>query len=316
MAIARSSGATRPISRCWILDPANVDALDCYLHDAIDSEKNGETMSPFDEALHHAHAGARAAWPQIDVSFEEFRGFVGERLASDGDASDALPSLRIKELFLTCACARGDQAAIRLLEAHYFPMLLAALGRMRLTPSKTQEICQVLREQLFVRVGGQPLRIAHYAGRGDLGSWLSVSAVRAAYKLIRKEKREISDDDEHLAALSGATPDVELSYVKQRCRSVFRECFGEAMAALGTREKNLLRQHYIDGLTLDQVGALYQTHRATAARWLAAARAELLARTREALQRRLGAPMTDCESVIRMAQSQMEMTFNNLLGGE
>jgi RNA polymerase sigma-70 factor (ECF subfamily) len=207
--------------------------------------------------------------------------------------------------------------AIRLLETHYFPVLLAALGRMRLSPSKTQEICQVLREQLFVGAPGQPPRISHYAGRGDLGSWLSVSAVRVAYKLLRKEKREVSDDDEHLASLSGSGPDVELSYVKQRCRSVFRESFTEAMAALGSREKNLLRQHYLDGLTLDQIGALYQTHRATAARWLAAARSALLGRTREALQRRLGAPMSDCESVIRMAQSQLEMTFHNLfVGGE
>jgi RNA polymerase sigma-70 factor (ECF subfamily) len=269
-------------------------------------------MTSFDEALQDSYAAARAAWPQLDVSIAEFSAFVGGRLPPESDPVQALPTLRVKELMLTCACARGDQTAIRLLESHYFPMLLAALGRMRMTPSKTQEICQVLREQLFVGQAGQAPRIANYAGRGDLGSWLSVSAVRAAYKLLRKEKREVSDDDEHLASLSGASPDVEMSYVKQRCRSVFRESFNEAMAALGSREKNLLRQHYLDGLTLDQIGALYQTHRATAARWLAAARSSLLGRTREALQRRLGAPMSDCESVIRMAQSQLEMTFHNL----
>jgi RNA polymerase sigma-70 factor (ECF subfamily) len=270
----------------------------------------------FEEATQAAWESAHDAWPQLDVSRDEFAVFVAARIPSEADAAAVLPTLRAKELLLTCACARGDQTAIRLLEAHYFPMLLAALGRMRMSPSKTQEICQVLREQLFVGAGGQPPRIANYAGRGDLGSWLSVSAVRAAYKLLRKEKREISDDDEHLASLSGASPDVELSYVKQRCRSVFRESFSEAMAALATREKNLLRQHYLDGLTLDQIGALYQTHRATAARWLAAARSSLLGRTREALQRRLGAPMSDCESVIRMAQSQLEMTFHNLFGVE
>lgn len=269
-------------------------------------------MTSYDQALQESYATARAAWPQLAVSFDDFGRFVSARLPQDADPAEVLPTLRAKELLLTCACARGDQAAIRLLEAHYFPMLLAALGRMRMSPSKTQEICQVLREQLFVGGAGQPPRIANYAGRGDLGSWLSVSAVRAAYKLLRKEKREVSDDDEHLATLSGASPDVELSYVKQRCRSVFRESFNEAMSQLGSREKNLLRQHYLDGLTLDQIGALYRTHRATAARWLAAARSTLLGRTREALQRRLGAPMSDCESVIRMAQSQLEMTFHNL----
>jgi RNA polymerase sigma-70 factor (ECF subfamily) len=269
-------------------------------------------MTSFDEALQDSYAAARAAWPQLDVSITEFSAFVGGRLPPETDPLLALSTLRVKELMLTCACARGDQTAIRLLESHYFPMLLAALGRMRMSPSKTQEICQVLREQLFVGQNGQAPRIANYAGRGDLGSWLSVSAVRAAYKLLRKEKREVSDDDEHLASLSGASPDVEMSYVKQRCRSVFRESFNEAMAALGSREKNLLRQHYLDGLTLDQIGALYQTHRATAARWLVAAREGLEQDVRQTLGARLGLTEREMTCLMGQMRSRVEVRFSQM----
>jgi RNA polymerase sigma-70 factor (ECF subfamily) len=269
-----------------------------------------------EEVLAARCSAARHAWPQLDVPADEFGAFLAERMPPDARSATALHALRVEELLLTCACARGSVTAIKLLEQRYFPMLLAALGRMRLPASKTQEVRQVLREQLFVGYAGQRPRIANYAGRGDLGSWLSVSAVRAAYKLLRKERREVSDEDEHLASLSATSSDVEIGYIKRSCRSIFRASFSEALSVLAAREKNLLRQHYLDGLTLDQIAALYKTHRATAARWLATARKTLLERTREALQRRLRAPLADCESIIHMAQSGVEMTFHSLFAVE
>ncbi len=73
-----------------------------------------------------------------------------------------------------------------------------------------------------------------------------------------------------------------------------------------------MRQHYLDGLTLDELATLYGTHRATAARWLAAARQALLDGTRQALMSRLRMPRAECESVIRMARSELDMTMRSL----
>jgi hypothetical protein len=49
------------------------------------------------------------------------------------------------------------------------------------------------------------------------------------------------------------------------------------------RARNLLRQHVLDGLTIDELARLYRAHRATCARWLADARSELALHTRRHL---------------------------------
>jgi RNA polymerase sigma-70 factor (ECF subfamily) len=283
-----------------------ISALRPELHDKMD-------QTDVQEWLATRWRAACAAWPQLQVPVETFAAFVAERIPAEASAESVMSSLRVEELLLTCACARGDEQAIRLLEIHYFPLVLSALARMRLDPSKVDEVKQTLRRHLLVSEDGQPPRICNYAGRGDLGSWLSVSAVRAAYKLLRKEKRGVNAEDDRLSELAMPDADIELKYTKENCRDLFRDSLRQAIASLADREKNLLRQHYLDGLTIDQVGALYHTHRATAARWMASARQKLLDRTRSVLMERLRAPLAECESIIRMAQSQAEMSFYNLL---
>src|SRR5205809_336497 len=63
-------------------------------------------------------------------------------------------------------------------------------------------------------------------------------------------------------------------------RRVYREAFAAALATLTARDRNLLRQMYLYGATVDELGVLYAVHRATAARWIAQIRDTLLRRTR------------------------------------
>jgi RNA polymerase sigma-70 factor (ECF subfamily) len=260
-----------------------------------------------ERALIARATAARDAWFPVEVPGAALGAFLGERVAAD---AQSLAGLSIEDLYLTCACARGDRAAIERLEACYFGAVRAALARMRLPADAVDELQQRLREQLFV--GPRP-RIAEYRGRGALASWLSVSAVRAAYKLVQRETRPIADEDDRLAQLPTGDADLESGYVKRSYGPVFKRAFIEALDQLGDREKNLLRQHYLDGLTLEQLAALQRTHRATVARWLGSARQELLDRTRDRLMRHLRVPLADCDSIIRLAQSQLELTLMRLL---
>jgi len=106
--------------------------------------------------------------------------------------------------------------------------------------------------------------------------------------------------------------DQETSYAQDRYRDAFRTAFSAALLSLDDRDKNLLRQHYLDGLTLDRLGVLYRTHRATAARWLAAAKQQLLDRTRSHLMGQLRVPLADCDSIIRLVKSQFDLTVYRL----
>ncbi|MFY0535383.1 hypothetical protein [Nannocystis pusilla] len=54
------------------------------------------------------------------------------------------------------------------------------------------------------------------------------------------------------------------------------------MAELDEQARNLLRQHLLDGLSIDQIAGLQRVHRATAARRLVRVREDLAQRTRAA----------------------------------
>ena len=59
------------------------------------------------------------------------------------------------------------------------------------------------------------------------------------------------------------------------------------MATLDQRQRNVLQMNLVQGLSIDEVGRVYAVHRATAARWVSAAREQLVSQTRTRLAERL-----------------------------
>jgi RNA polymerase sigma-70 factor (ECF subfamily) len=259
---------------------------------------------PFEALL----TAARQAWPDVHVPDPVFRAYVEARLG------DALPSREVAaSLYIACACVGGDAAAVRALDARYMGDVQRAVARMRLPPEEVADVLQSLRQKLLVGAAREPARIGEYAGRGDLAGWLRVTAVRAALKHIRGRRPNDAADDALLAVRS-AEDDPELAYMKEVYRRAFREAFGAALATLDAREKNLLRQHFVDGLSVDELGKLYGVHRATAARWVQHAREQLLERTRREFMERARVNARECESVLRLVRSRIDVTLGRLLG--
>ena len=264
-----------------------------------------------ESVLTHVYAAAQGAWPEFAVRAEAFFPYFADRVSREGP--DALEKLRASDLYVACACVQGDPRALAALEARFFPDIVAALGKMNLGGARIDDVKQGLRRQMFVGEPGAPPRIVEYTGRGDLRGWLRVTAVRAALKIIRKEKRETSMEDEALFAASSSSADPELLYVKEVYRAQFKTAFQEALDSLDDREKNLLRQHVVDGLSIDEIGALYQVHRATAARWLGRAKESLLTRTRHHFMTRARISAHECDSIMRLCHSQLDMTIRRRL---
>jgi len=75
----------------------------------------------------------------------------------------------------------------------------------------------------------------------------------------------------------------------------------------------VLRLSVIERLGIDAIGAMFQVHRATAARWLVKVRSDLADRTREALARRIGAKPDEVDSLVGMLQSQVDVSINRAL---
>ncbi|MGE5183095.1 MAG: sigma factor-like helix-turn-helix DNA-binding protein, partial [Acidobacteriota bacterium] len=150
-----------------------------------------------------------------------------------------------------------------------------------------------------------------YGGRGTLRSWVRTIAVRTGRRMLGLESVETSREEE-LAELPAAVADPELAMLRTRYRDQVRGAFAAAFAALGERERNVLRQYYIDGLTIDQLAALYHVNRATTARWVAGARLAVVRRTREQLVDRFGIAASEVDSIIRLVRSQLDVSVREI----
>lgn len=259
----------------------------------------------------HLEAG-RAAWPTVDVAAEDYvrhLALVVEEAEASGSRM-ALGSLRGSDLYLAAACARGNANAIGELERCFIATLEGPLRSTGLDQTAADEVRQRVREILLVGDGSVP-GIARYGGRSQLRSWVRSVAIRQSARFVRG-RREIPADVEMIEALPDLAADPKLAIWKRQYAADFRVAFDDAVAHLTTRQRNLLRQHHIDGLTVDALAGLYQVHRATAARWVAAARAALLEGIRERLVQRLHLSPGELDSFFRLVRSQIEVSLQQV----
>ncbi|MBE7450700.1 MAG: hypothetical protein HS111_17930 [Kofleriaceae bacterium] len=94
----------------------------------------------------------------------------------------------------------------------------------------------------------------------------------------------------------------------------FQAAFTEALAGLGAREQTLLRYHHVDGLNIDEIGAIYRVHRVTAFRWLEKAKEKLVDATLVVARARLNVSARELESVLRLIRSQVHLSLVRHLG--
>lgn len=218
-------------------------------------------------------------------------------------------ALRAFELGLVLACLARSAPAIRLFESRYFAQATRALARLQLSPALIDDVAGWMRFELFVRPQGALL--ANYSGRGDLGSWVRTIAVHEALKRARRSRREVSADE--LAEVASPVPlaDAELVAMRGAYGAELTRALSESFRSLATQERNLLRQYFLDGLTIDMLARLYDIHRATAARRVAAARQALVDRVRTALIRELALSETGVDQVITL--SNLHQSLGQLL---
>src|SRR4029077_18141380 len=100
--------------------------------------------------------------------------------------------------------------------------------------------------------------------------------------------------------------DPMLSQLKAEYRTEFATALREAIGELTAEDLASLRQQIVDQLSIDEIGAAFGVHRATAARWLLRARGALVTATRGRLAPRLKLSVEEIDSVIRLVQSQLD----------
>jgi len=268
----------------------------------------------FEPVLAACVAQASAAWPDIALPGARFLGAVAERLARDLPVARALEVLHRDDLYLACGCAEGDAAALDGFERHCGGAISQALVATGATLAERADLGQVIRQRLLVEpADGGPPRIATYSARGALRAWVRVVATRETARMLPLARREVTSGDDELARLIAPDDDPEIGYLKRLYRDEFKLAFQAAVADLDDRARLMLRQHTLDGLGIDRLAALHGVHRATAARWIEAARDAILAGTQRQLIRRLHLSRTELDSVIRLIRSQLNVSLPRIL---
>jgi RNA polymerase sigma-70 factor (ECF subfamily) len=274
-----------------------------------------EPVRPLDrEQIASALAEARRAWPGVVVDSDSFVSYVEARVDDETSGGDVVERLHTTDLYLACACAAGDDAAIAAFRRTFDRDLAALFARPDSRGTDREDLVQKLLERLFVADGERPPRITEYRGRGSLRTWLRVVALRVRLNA----ERRISDKEDGLASQAeqrlGDGADPELDYLKAHYRGAFRAALAEALAELSPEDRNLLRLQLVHGLSATGIAGLHRVHRATAKRWLAAIRDRVLASTRSRLMDALRIEAGELDSIMRLIGSRLEASVRRHLG--
>ena len=258
-------------------------------------------------------AAAEARWPGVTADLRRFVAHWASQLARADDLDAAIDQIHLPDLYLAFACAEGDPAALR----HLGLLLNAVAGAVRsvdASPSFVDEILQRLRTRVLVPDEGQAARILDYAGRGSLENWLRAGALRLALN-ARRDARRGPDPlpDASLWEPAAAPEERTLELLRGKYAAEFGRALREAFASLEPGERNVLRLHFMEGMSLNQIAAMYQVNKSTISRRMARARETLLQRTRAQLERALELPAAELDSLLEQLGPKLDVSLSSVL---
>ena len=255
---------------------------------------------------------ARATWPQLAIAPDVFVRHLAQRVPLD-DVVASLAIVRVADLYLACAAAHGDPAALAAFETTVLSKIAGYLLRTGVAPDVNDEIQQILRERLLVAQPDRPPRIATFTGRGSLLGWVRMAAARVAIDVQARRKPDVPLDAEAAIEIRSADPDPELHYLRGRYGRELRDAFQDTLRDLPPREAAILRLFFLDGMSAQAIGVAYRVHARTVQKWLAAARARILENTRRLLAERLDVAPPELESLIALVRSQLDVSISTFL---
>jgi RNA polymerase sigma-70 factor (ECF subfamily) len=280
--------------------------LSTTFYDAFRGRRAAADLEPLLAAV---VARGHAAWPTLPVPPEalirQLAGGLSERRLNR-----ALAAIHAADLHLACACAMSSRAAIEALELHFMARVPRFVRRIDRGAAFAAEVQQTLRVKLLVASPGARPRIGEFVGSCSLATWLRLWAVRVALAFVGGRPEPAANGSHEIAdKLMMDALDLEREIVEQQHQQVFQEALDAALATLTEQERDLLRRHFVDDVSLEQLAAGYGVHRATCARWLAAAREKLQEDTRRRVIASLQLSPAEFESLAGLMQSGLSVTL-------
>jgi len=253
----------------------------------------------------------RAGHPEFGVDGASFAAHLGHC----GAAVEGLGSREIhaEDLYLCCAALIGDEVAVRALRDRHQAVLPAYVGPIDRARPFLDEVEQRLWDSALIRAADRPPKLASYSGKGPLVAWIGVAAQRIALMMRRSEAAEKRALGNVAAETRSALADPELAFIKENLREPFESALKQAIASLDDRQRMIYSLHIVDGLTVERIGTMYGVSHTTISRWLASARADIVAEARRLLERDAHIAADEFDSLARLLASQLDLSSSLVL---
>lgn len=264
-----------------------------------------------------ALADARLAWPGVDLDRAEIRQAIDRVRGRDGSE---LAATHLVDVVLAMACATNDATAIAYFDRLWIEKIPAMLSKVERDPMVLDEVKQRVRVRVLIGGGddgSESPRIAEYAGRGSLASWVKVVALRVHANLRRAGARALETGEQNIdraeATHAALDRSPEVALAKQRYGDAFSHALRAALGDLDPKERTLLKLVYVDGVALDRLGVTYGVHKSTVSRWVSAAKEKVLAETfrRASVALSLDNPK-EIESLLLLVRSELDLSLGGV----
>jgi RNA polymerase sigma-70 factor (ECF subfamily) len=285
----------------------------------IGSSAELEQSPELERALGTFVRAGHCAYPDLALDDSALLACLAKVLGSGPVGAGALERLCAADFRLAMACAAEQPRAVAEFRRRFDDVIRRAAMRVRSDPDFVEEARQRVYERLLVRTPNAQPRIAAYAGRGVLEVWVRVAASRLSLDLAQCDQGKVEAADSQLEQLAKGVlseHDPELFAMKQEHIGVFRQVFGEAMETLTSEERVVLRLKLLEGVNIDRIGVMFNVHRATVARWISRAQEKLAAELRSRLAARLDLSESELSSLIRLVDSQLDVSLSHWLRSE
>jgi RNA polymerase sigma-70 factor (ECF subfamily) len=125
-------------------------------------------------------ASARAAWRDVPLDPERFAVHLATRLEAPVRSLD---QLHVEDLYLACGCLDELPPALAAFDRACTAGLDLAISAAGIEAHVVPTVRRQVRDRLLLRFGALPPKLASYAGKGSLGSWVRIFAMREAQRL-------------------------------------------------------------------------------------------------------------------------------------
>lgn len=246
---------------------------------------------------------AERAWPHLELQADGFAAHVARRVGLL--PLDVIQTVDAPGLALAFSCSRGSEAAAVAFLALHGHDIDGALARFRIGAHAQADLKQDVLTKLLARNGS----LSSYSGLGDLGAWVRTVTTRHAISSRRKRV----DGDPPIKALDAPVHDPETAFIKRRHSAQLVDAIRATVATLSAGDRTLLRQRFVEQLTLEQLALAHGLHRASVARRLARLRQTLARGVRSKLSVELRIEGGELEEAMRWARSHLEFSVRRLL---